>query len=224
MVDRIDTQRLDRGTSQVELRPISAQYKSAVRAATAADISLSGLQTVDGVALAAGDRVLVKAQTTASQNGIYVAAAGAWTRADDADTDAKVKAGMLVPVEEGTRQRGTTWALTAPNPIAVGTTALTFEQGGGPEGTRLTAVGITLNEADKVVLVDASAAPVTISLPTAASARNRQYTVKKVDSSANAVTVDPSGAETIDDAATLVISTQYTSRTFKSDGTEWWIL
>jgi hypothetical protein len=60
--------------------------KASVRAATTANIALSGTQTIDGVALVAGDRVLVKDQTTQAQNGIYVVAAGAWARATDTDT------------------------------------------------------------------------------------------------------------------------------------------
>jgi hypothetical protein len=59
--------------------------KANVKAATTANITLSGAQTIDGVSILAGDRVLVKDQSTASQNGIYVAAAGAWTRASDFD-------------------------------------------------------------------------------------------------------------------------------------------
>src|SRR6202008_4842800 len=72
--------------------------KDAVRAATTANITLSAPQTIDGVALIAGDRVLVKDQTTGQNNGIYIVQTGAWTRATDADTDAEVTNGMLVPV------------------------------------------------------------------------------------------------------------------------------
>ncbi|ELN4703506.1 phage tail protein, partial [Escherichia coli] len=64
--------------------------KASVRAATTANIALNGLPTVDGVVLAAGDRVLVKNQAAGSQNGIYVAAAGAWARSADADENAEV--------------------------------------------------------------------------------------------------------------------------------------
>ena len=60
--------------------------KDACVAATTANITLSAPQTIDGVSVVAGNRVLVKDQTTAATNGIYVVAAGAWTRAVDADT------------------------------------------------------------------------------------------------------------------------------------------
>lgn len=79
--------------------------KEAVRAATTANITLSGTQTVDGVSLVADDRVLVKDQTTASENGIYVVAAGAWSRADDMNSATEVP-GAYTFVQEGTTQTG----------------------------------------------------------------------------------------------------------------------
>lgn len=97
---------------------------AAVRVATTANITLSGLQTVDGVTLAAGDRVLVKDQTTGSANGIYVAASGAWSRASDFDAAGEVVTGAYVPVQAGT-QAGA-FVLVTQAPITVGTTALVF--------------------------------------------------------------------------------------------------
>jgi hypothetical protein len=99
-----------------------------VRAATIANITLSGLQTVDGVALAEGDRVLVKNQATGNENGIYVASSNAWTRSADADTSAKLAAGIFVQVKEGSANAGTGWVLSNPGAITLGTTALTFVQ------------------------------------------------------------------------------------------------
>jgi hypothetical protein len=106
--------------------------KDSVRVATTANITLSNLQTIDGVALADGDRVLVKNQDTASENGIYVAVDGdAWTRSTDADTDLEVTAGLFTFVEEGTVNADSGWVLTTNNPITVGTTNLTFAQFSG---------------------------------------------------------------------------------------------
>lgn len=117
--------------------------KDSVRAATTVNITLSGTQTIDGVALIAGDRVLVKNQTTANQNGIYVVAAGAWARATDADTSAEVTAGMATFVSEGTTNGNAQFVLTTDDPITLGTTALTFTQASG--GTSYTAgTGITI--------------------------------------------------------------------------------
>lgn len=105
--------------------------KLSCRVATTANITLSGPQTIDGVSVVAGDRVLVKNQTTTSQNGIYLCAAGTWTRATDADSDAEVNAGMFTFIEEGTTNADTGWVLSTNQPITVGTTGITFTQFSG---------------------------------------------------------------------------------------------
>lgn len=97
---------------------------SAVRVATTANITLSGLQTIDGVALAAGDRVLVKDQAAAAANGIYVAATGAWARAADFDSAAEIVTGAYIPVQSGA-QAGA-FVLITQGAVTVGTTALVF--------------------------------------------------------------------------------------------------
>lgn len=102
-------------------------FKDSVRVATTANITLSGEQTIDGV-LTAASRVLVKDQTLGANNGIYVSAAGAWTRATDADASAEVTAGMYMFVEEGTANGDTSWVLSTNNPIVLGTTVLVFTQ------------------------------------------------------------------------------------------------
>lgn len=101
--------------------------KQSVRAATTANISLVGLQVVDGVSINAGDRVLVKNQTAAKDNGPYVAAVGAWVRAKDADNNTKVTPNLTVAVEVGATQADTIWQLVTDGPIVVGTTALSFK-------------------------------------------------------------------------------------------------
>lgn len=105
--------------------------KDSVHVATTANITLSGLQTIDGVLLVAGDRVLVKDQTTGSQNGIYVAASGAWSRSTDADSNTEVNPGLFVFVEEGTANGNNGYVLTTDAPITLDTTALTFTQFSG---------------------------------------------------------------------------------------------
>ncbi len=89
-------------------------WKDSVKAATNGNITLSGAQTVDGIALVAGDRVLVKNQTSASQNGIYVVAAGAWTRATDMDATTPINEinSAAVFVEQGTVYADTGWTQT----------------------------------------------------------------------------------------------------------------
>ena len=123
--------------------------KFSVRVATTANITLSGTQTIDGVAVIAGDRVLVKNQSTGSQNGIYVVAAGAWSRAADADTSAEVTSGLFTFVSEGTVNASSGWVLTTPDPITLGTTSLTFTQFSGAgqivDGAGLSKSGNTLS-------------------------------------------------------------------------------
>lgn len=97
--------------------------KPSVRAATTANITLSGTQTIDGVAVTAGNRVLVKNQSTASENGIYVVAAGAWTRATDA-VQGTLTPGALVIAEEGSANADSIWLLTNDGAITVGTTSI----------------------------------------------------------------------------------------------------
>ncbi|MGE1083114.1 phage tail protein [Pseudomonas shirazensis] len=109
-------------------------FKHSVLVATTGNIALSGLPTVDGVVLTAGKRVLVRAQTAAKDNGIYVAGAGAWTRAADANTNAKVTPGLLVAVEQGTLYGDSAWQLVTDGTISLGVTALGFEMAYGRTG------------------------------------------------------------------------------------------
>lgn len=110
-------------------------FKHSVVAATTAPITLSGLQAVDGVALTAGARVLVKNQAAAKDNGLYlVVAGGAWTRCTDADASAKVTPGMLVLVERGTVNGDSAWQLVTDAPITLGVTALAYEMAFGRTG------------------------------------------------------------------------------------------
>lgn len=102
-----------------------AAYKQSVRCATTANITLSGTQTIDGIAVVAGDRVLVKNQTTASQNGIYVVSAGAWTRSADADAADEIGA-SVVNVDSGTANGGELWTTTFKTTDTLGTTAMNW--------------------------------------------------------------------------------------------------
>lgn len=126
------------------------KWKDPVRAATTANITLSGEQTIDGVAIVSGDRVLVKDQSTGSANGIYVAAAGAWTRAADFDQSSEVL-GASVFVSEGTDNGNSQWFMTTDAPITIDTTSLVWAKVGG--GASYTAGnGITISGG--VVAVD----------------------------------------------------------------------
>lgn len=122
--------------------------KASVRVATTTaaqgggNITLTGTQTIDAIGLSSGDRVLVKDQTTGSQNGIWVVAAGSWARATDADTDPKVTSGLFTFVEQGTNNGDSGWMLTTDGTITVGTTSLTFVQFSGA-GQVVAGAGLT---------------------------------------------------------------------------------
>ncbi|KAB0572078.1 phage tail protein, partial [Helicobacter pullorum NCTC 12824] len=115
----------------VEQRIMEELYKldnkQSVRVATTANIALAGVQTIDGVVLVAGDRVLVKNQTVAKDNGLYIAAAAVWKRSDDADSNAEVTSALLVSVEQGATLADTRWQLITDGVIVLGTTPLTFQ-------------------------------------------------------------------------------------------------
>ena len=130
--------------------------KASVRVASVAPVAIATAleagDVIDGVTLVAGDRVLLKDQSTASENGIYVAVAsgaGAASRADDADTSGKVTTGMFTFVAEGTINADNGFVLTTNDAITLGTTGLTFVQFSGAgqviAGAGLTKSGNTLD-------------------------------------------------------------------------------
>jgi hypothetical protein len=129
-VTSIQTDRLD-GLSS------STAIKGPCKAATTANITLSGEQTIDGVSIVDGDRVLVKNQTTAADNGIYVASTGVWNRAKDFSSNRDVKQGTAVLVTGGSTN-GPLWWVTTADPIVIGTTSLAFGQNIQPYDADLT--------------------------------------------------------------------------------------
>lgn len=115
--------------------PIVNSWNGApVRVATTANITLSGLLTIDGVTLIANDRVLVKNQTLSQNNGIYVAASTGWTRATDTDTWNEF-IGLKVFVSQGTVNANTFWQSNAAAGGTLGTTAITFTSASVPTVT-----------------------------------------------------------------------------------------
>ena len=104
--------------------------KPSVRVVATSNITLSGTQTIDGVSLAAGDRVLATAQSTGSQNGVYVVASGAWARATDADQTGEITPGAFWFVEEGSANGKTQWRCNNTGTVTIGTTAITIVQFG----------------------------------------------------------------------------------------------
>jgi len=108
---------------------------------------------IDGVTLSDGDRILLKDQSTATENGIYIASTATnpstWSRATDADEDSEVTAGLYTWVEEGTNNGDKGFLITTDDPITLGSTSITFSQFSGAgqitAGTNLTKSGDTLN-------------------------------------------------------------------------------
>jgi len=103
--------------------------KAPVKAGTLAAITLSGQQTIDGVAVVTGDRVLVKAQSDQTTNGIYTVDTGDWTRSDDFDGNLDVANGTLVLITEGSTLAGSMWKVSATDPVTIGSSNITFVQG-----------------------------------------------------------------------------------------------
>ncbi len=108
--------------------------KQSVRVAATGNVVLNGAQQIDGVAVIAGDRVLLPSQTLAKDNGLWIVANNDWQRATDANSSAKVTPGLTVMVEEGTANGDSLWHLTSNAPITLGTTALTFKMLAGRTG------------------------------------------------------------------------------------------
>lgn len=142
-------------------------WKASVRAASTANVVVASALTnglvMDGVTLATGDRVLLKNQTTTSENGIYVVVvSGAASRSADADVSAEVTANMAMMVEEGTVAADTQWILTTNQPITLGTTGLVFAQIGSgtsyTQGTGITISGSVISIDTAVVARKFSAA------------------------------------------------------------------
>lgn len=130
-------------------------------------------------------------------------------------------------IVDGGGTTATPYVAATPDEVANQDTQITALQ------TRMTAVEpaivtvtatMTIGAAHRTVLVDASSGAVVINLPAASLNANRILNVKKIDASANTVTIDPNSSETIDGATTKVISTQWTNVRFQCNGTAWFII
>ena len=116
--------------------------KASCVAATTVDITLSGAQTIDGISVVAGNRVLVKNQTLSQNNGLYLCASGAWTRTSDADTWDELTSAFTF-IEQGAVNADTGYVCTANAGGTLGTTALPWSQFSGA-GTFTAGTGLTL--------------------------------------------------------------------------------
>src|SRR5688572_13385226 len=103
-------------TSRLEGLETSVAVKPPCRVATTANITLSGTQTIDGVAVVADDRVLVKNQTSSVDNGIWICGSGAWTRALDFNGSRDAVGGTMVLVVQGTTNGNSYWRVDGVGP------------------------------------------------------------------------------------------------------------
>jgi hypothetical protein len=177
-----DTDAATRGyvLSQVSNAAAGIDNKPSVRAVAVANIALSGTQTIDGVAVVAGDRVLATAQTTGSQNGVYVVAAGAWARAADADQTGEITPGACWYVEEGTTYGAGTFRCSNTGTITLGTTSITISQfTGGASYTNGNGLNLTGNTFSVKVVASGgiSVGASGIQLDTTIAARRAAFTV-----------------------------------------------
>jgi hypothetical protein len=158
LADPVDPQ--DAATkAYVDAARSGLDVKQSVRVATTENITLSGEQTIDGVAVVFPNRVLVKNQSSAAENGIYVVSDSTWSRAEDANSDAEVTSGMFTFVTEGTVNDNSGWVLTTNDTIILGTTELSFVQFSGAgqitAGDGLTKTGNTIDAvgtADRIIV------------------------------------------------------------------------
>lgn len=164
--------------------------KGSVRAATTANITLSGTQTIDGVAVVVGDRVLVKNQTAPETNGIYVVASGAWTRTTDMDSWLEVP-GAFTFTEEGGTQADTGWVCTSNRGGTLGTTAITWTQFSSPGsyigGNGLTLTGLTFDVNTDNVGIEINADTLRLKDGGVTSAKIADGTIAAVDMGAGSV-------------------------------------
>jgi hypothetical protein len=127
--------------SQVQAASAGIDSKPSCRAIATSNITLSGTQTIDGISVIAGNRVLVVGQSTATQNGSYIVAAGAWSRTTD---DITPQAFWFI--EEGTTYGGSQWKTSTTGTITLGSTALSIVQfGGGSSYTNGNGLNLTGN-------------------------------------------------------------------------------
>lgn len=166
--------------------------KTPCRVATTANITLSGLQTIDGVVVVANDRVLVKSQTSGIENGIYSADTGAWSRTLDFNGSRDCVEGTLVMVVEGTANADNVFHLSTSDPT-IGTDALTFSLWGDANRTTINYTSdqtLTADQSGRTITNLGASGTVILTLPTAVA--GLQFTV--IVAAAQTVVVDVGGS------------------------------
>lgn len=199
-------------TAYVDAAVLGQNFKEAALVATTANLvgvylsgvftyTASGVDTIDGVSLALGNRVLVKNQSTTFQNGIYsvttagaLGVAGVLTRTSDANTSGEFKTGDSIFITSGTANSNTTWAYTGVDSPTIGTDAITYAQTAG-QGTVTAGNGIAVTGLS--VAIDTS---VTVDKTTAQTLTNKTLTTPVING-----TITGTGQATAATASTIVM-------------------
>ena len=175
---------LDSGTLDQVSTPTVFDVKDSVEVATTANITLSGEKTIDGVSTSKS-RVLVKDQSNAAKNGIYVSKSGSWSRAADANSNDKINANMYMWVESGSTNGDNGFVLTTNDPIILDTTNLTFTQftGAGQitAGDGLTKTGNTINAVGTVGRITVAANSIDVGSDVVTADSTNTLTNKTID-------------------------------------------
>jgi hypothetical protein len=141
----------------IDLLAQGIKWKEPCRVATTGEITLSGIQTIDGVSVNVGDRVLVKDQTTnATQNGIYVVASDSWSRAEDANEGSELHSAAVF-IDEGNTYAHKGFVCTTTPPIILGSSNITFVNF-TTSGSIIGGLGIIVNGTEVSVNADTSRA------------------------------------------------------------------
>ncbi|MEH7869700.1 hypothetical protein V7795_21470 [Rhizobium laguerreae] len=225
----------------------AAAIKGPCRVATTANVALYAEQTIDGVAVVTGNRVLVKNQTTASENGIWICDTGQWRRSKDFVRTNDVVKGTQVAITDGTASGGFVYSLLTDNPINVGASSLSFGISAGAQ------IAVDAANAAEASAISAAASAASI-LPVVYAAKTGDYTPLTTDNNAwhrytalatvsltaaatlgvswhykisadgGDVTIDPNALELINGDPSFVVPDGYsttivcTGTTFYSDG------
>jgi hypothetical protein len=190
-------------------------WHQSARAVATTNQTLSGNPTLDGVTLVTGDRILLTGQTTASENGLWVTAAGAWSRPTDADAGTDFQSGQVIFVREGTAGSDGAWVLSTDGTITPGTTSLTYRRIGragqatagsygsatqipvftlNSDGTISSVTNTTLTESQTLTASDGSGSDRTINLTGGSSVTLAQGSGISLTRSGNTITVAASAS------------------------------
>ena len=212
---------------------VTTDYHQSARVAATSNITLFGTQTIDGVELAADDRVLLTGQTSAADNRIWVVGASDWTIADGWDVGDTVNDGCVVAIQEGTASAGKVAVLSADAPITLGTTPLTWALSASTEVFKAyytpidrteAAFTLTLNDGGKWMFL-ALAGAQTVTIPTDAAVAfpvGTEIVLQKTGSGDKTISVG--GSVTLNGATStsVVMETAYDSYVLKKQAINPW--